>query len=119
VMLELMQNPLLEKYDLEMSLFLDSLNTYIKEQYELKHYRRLFHSNTDEFQSIFQCVSSVQFLPFQKYWAMIVYQRSADMKKMIDDWTFFAHCAMHFEEKIGPTINFIQIKYGSAHVETL
>ncbi len=73
-----------------------------------KFRRRIVYFNSHNYHEIFQCISLIQFIDNR----MIVYQRSGDISKFIDDCRFFIEIAIH---QIPYVIKQISIIYGTIH----
>ncbi len=72
--------------------------------------RQVVYFNNRDFKKRMQCISLVQQIDH----TLIIYQRSGDTVKMLDDFIFFTYLTTYFRIKIQT----IKIFYGSLHTET-
>lgn len=92
--------------------FLDSVELAKKDPQS----RQLMVFNDHEYQTIHQCFTHMQFvMTKRKEFDLYVYQRSADLVKLKDDLTFFAHTAEEFQDKVGKKVTKIVVVYGNIH----
>ena len=80
-----------------------------------KSSRQLLVFNDSQFYKHKQCFNIFQFLKTEEAWEMIVFQRSADIKKIYNDYSFFGYIANKFEMKTAEKIENIRILYGNVH----
>ena len=73
------------------------------------HRRHIVYFNNKDYDHRFQCISLFQVLDN----LMIVYQRSSDTAKMIDDFRFF----IEIRQRYFQDVDGIQIVYGSLHTK--
>ncbi|MBC7866216.1 MAG: hypothetical protein H7X88_01670 [Gloeobacteraceae cyanobacterium ES-bin-316] len=76
-----------------------------------KHRRQIVYFNDTDFKKRMQCISLFQRIDT----TLIIYQRSGDTAKMLDDFNFFTYIAYQYFSDV---INTIKIFYGSLHTET-
>lgn len=89
----------------------------IKEWYELnfpkyskdEHRRHIVYFNSNDYNNRLQCISLFQVLDN----TMIVYQRSSDTIKMLDDFRFF----VEIKNRYFANVDHIKIFYGSLHTK--
>lgn len=73
--------------------------------------RQIVYFNNSNYVNRKQCISLFQILDSQ----MIVYQRSGDVEKMLDDFRFFIEIRKRFFKHIDS----IKIIYGSVHIKII
>lgn len=89
----------------------------IQEWYELnfpkytkdEHRRHIVYFNSNDYNNRLQCISLFQVLDN----TMIVYQRSSDTVKMLDDFRFF----VEIKNRYFANVDHIKIFYGSLHTK--
>ena len=78
--------------------------------------RQLMVFNDMDFSVVKQCFTHMQFVyTARKEFDLYVYQRSADMEKLKDDLTFFAHVGQAFGIEVRKKVTKIVVVYGSVH----
>lgn len=116
---ESMTIPLLQKYNADFKRIKHGLNFCISQAMKDMTSRRLMTFNVKSYQNTFQCFNSFHFVfdeTSAKY-TLIVYQRSQDMIKWLDDIRFFTHVVEYFEKGTGYQVGKITVHYGDIHVE--
>lgn len=80
--------------------------------------RQLLVLNTDDYLKVQQCFQLIQFCQDAGgKFAVQVYQRSCDMKKVKDDLVFFCSIIERFERETRYEISKLIIVYGNLHTE--
>jgi hypothetical protein len=106
---ELEKTKLLDKYLPE----LDDIQKWYDRHYPLyykeEHRRHQVYFNNHDYSNRLQCISLFQVLDD----TLIIYQRSSDTSKMIDDFRFF----VEIKKRFFTTITNIHIFYGSLHTK--
>ena len=108
----------LEKYDEDWSRMYRGFKYCCNEVKENRSSRRMVIHNTSQYEKIFECFQLIQFvLTENDEYLAIVYQRSADLKKWLDDLTFFANVCKRFEKRAKVKVSNMIIHYGDLHTE--
>lgn len=101
--------PLNTKYDPELRDIASWHDQHYPGYEHPRHRRHIIYFNNNDFDNRLQCISLFQVIDD----LMIVYQRSADVAKMIDDFRFF----VEIRNRYFTNVDCIQIVYGSLHVK--
>lgn len=97
--------PLNDKYKPE----LKDIENWIKSSNALLTRRQVVYFNDSEYLKRLQCISLFQILDS----TMVVYQRSSDTTKTLDDYRFFVEIIKRYF----PDVQSIKIFYGSLHTQ--
>lgn len=80
--------------------------------------RRLMVFNDSKFSEVGECFTHFHFVYTRRNeFDMYVYQRSSDVKKLLDDMIFFAHQMAKFEQRTGYYVTQLVVIYGNCHYE--
>lgn len=80
--------------------------------------RRLMVFNDSKFNEVNECFTHFHFVYTNRNeFDMYVYQRSADMMKLLDDMIFFSHQMAKFEQRTGYYVTKLVVVYGHCHYE--
>lgn len=80
--------------------------------------RQLVVFNDRDYDKVHQCFTHLQFVyTGRKEFDMYVYQRSADMEKLLEDLTFFVHLMEAFEIEVGKKVTKLVVVYGNIHAK--
>jgi len=114
----LKQQELLEKYKSDWERMKPSLENAIVWAKEDLNNRRLVVSNMDNYEEVFPCFTTLQFVwtgreEFDAY----VYMRSSDLAKLTDDCIFFAKMMEYFEKKVKQKVTKLVVTFGHVHYE--
>jgi hypothetical protein len=101
--------PLNTKYQPELENFRKWYSDHFPQYKRHEHRRHIVYFNDFDYDNVLQCISLIQVLDN----TMIVYQRSGDISKMVDDVRFFIEIAKEFDIDIDS----IRIIYGSFHTK--
>lgn len=111
--------PVISKYRDDWIRMMHSFSEAVREARADATSRRLMVFNDKDYLKIYQCFTHMQFMMTHRgEFDLYVYQRSADMDKLDDDLTFFAHVAKEFEELVGFGVSKIVVVYGNLHYKT-
>ncbi len=111
--------PLLKYSDDWWRIVNSGLPNIIAEAKKDKNSRRLMVFNDQDYQSIFQCFTSFQFVYTErKKFDMYVYQRSSDLDKLHDDLIFYTAIARFFQRNVMIPVTKIVIIFGHIHYGT-
>jgi len=109
---------LLPKYEKDSKRMYSSFRKTIREAKVDPNSRRMMVFNDSKYLSTFQCFTHFQFVyTHRNEFDMYVYQRSADLVKLKDDLSFFAHQMKKFERGTGYYVTKLVVVYGHLHIE--
>ena len=95
------------KYELELSDVDRWYNYNFPLYFKDEHRRHVVYFNSSDYENRLQCISLFQIIDT----TMVVYQRSGDIVKMLDDFRFF----VEIKNRYFPATSTIIINYGSLH----
>jgi len=112
----LLQQSLLRKYADDWNRMSISFLKACQEAKKDPNSRQLVVFNDANFDKVHQCFTHMQFVyTARNEFDLYVYQRSADMVKLKDDLTFFAHVGQLFETEVKKKVTKIVVVYGNVH----
>lgn len=114
---DLSKKPALEKYSADQERMEKTLNLAVIKAIEDPNSRQLLVLNVDDYMNVQQCFQLMQFCLVDGEYQCLVYQRSADISKLEDDWIFFSKMATIFEARTTIKVNKITVNYANIHVE--
>jgi hypothetical protein len=114
---QLSKIPLLDKYKKDNERIFKYYDIAVEKCKQDPNSRQLLLLNTQDYEKEFQCFQLMQFINIDNQFLCLVYQRSCDMTKLMQDWSFFCHLAKAFETDTGIKIMQITIHYGSLHAK--
>lgn len=107
----------LDKYRADMIRMQPSFNDLIRFAVADINSRRLVSFNTVEYLRDFECFLLAHFVwTHRKEFDLYIYQRSSDIRKLLDDVTFFAFLAKKFEDRVHKKVTKIVVIFGHIHI---
>lgn len=114
---ELDVETLLEKYDEDKQRMQSTYYNAVAKALLDASSRQLVVLNVDDYEKVQQCFQLMQFCLDDSEFTVLVYQRSADLAKLKDDWIFFSKTVKQFQHEVGIKIKQIIVNYGNIHVQ--
>lgn len=112
----LLRRTILTKYVNDWNRMIPSFLSSTHEAKKNPNSRQLMVMNDEDYFKVFQCFTHMQFVyTARKEFDLYVYQRSADMEKLKEDLTFFAHVGQAFGIEVGKRVTKIVVVYGNVH----